>query len=145
MSNDLNECRFIGRLGRDVEVRSMPDGRPVASFSLAVGWKSKAKEGVEWVNVVCFDKLAEICAQYLHKGSQVFIGGRYKTEKYDKEGVTHYATKIIADRMQMLGGKRDDDEQLAREQKAAAPATESAGGGGGGLDDDIPFARFRAE
>ena len=122
MSNDLNECRFIGRLGRDVESRSMPDGRPVASFSLAVGWKSKEKEGVEWVNVVCFDKLAEICEKYLRKGSQVFIGGRFKTEKYDKEGVTHYATKIIADRMQMLGGKRDDNEQPEREQKPAAPA-----------------------
>ena len=136
MSNDLNECRFIGRLGRDVESRSMPDGRPVASFSLAVGWKSKEKEGVEWVNVVCFDKLAEICEKYLRKGSQVFIGGRFKTEKYDKEGVTHYATKIIADRMQMLGGKRDDNEQPAREQKPAAPAaTKSVGA----FDDDIPF------
>lgn len=110
MANDLNQCNFIGRLGRDVETRYMPDGKAVASFSLAIGWKAKDKEGVEWVNIVAFDKLAEICEKYLNKGSMVFISGRFKTEKFtDKDGVEKYAVKIIASQMQMLGGKGDSE------------------------------------
>lgn len=104
MANDLNQCNFIGRLGRDPETRYMPSGDAITSFSIAVGWKSKDKEGAEWVNIVSFGKLAEICAEYLKKGAQVFISGRFKTEEYtDKEGVKRYSTKIVADNMQMLG------------------------------------------
>ena len=106
MSNDLNQCNFIGRLGKDPEARAMPNGDNVASFSIAAGWKSKDAEGTEWINVVAFGKLAEICNKYLVKGSQVFVQGRMKTRKYtDKNGVEKYSTEIIADRMQMLGGK----------------------------------------
>lgn len=114
MSNDLNSCNFIGRLGKEVDVRYMTDGKAVASFSIAVGsqWKSKSgekQESVEWVNVSAFGKLAEICAEYLQKGSQVYICGKMKTDKYkDKEGVERYSTKIIADNIQMLGGKGEN-------------------------------------
>lgn len=114
MSNDLNSCNFIGRLGRDVDVRYMTDGKAVASFSIAVGsqWKSKSgekQESVEWVNISAFGKLAEICAEYLVKGSQIFVSGKMKTDKYkDKEGIERYATKIVADNIQMLGGKSDN-------------------------------------
>ncbi len=110
MSNDLNRCEFIGRLGKDVDLRSMPSGGQVANFSIACGEKYKNKQGeqvetTEWVNIVAFGKLAEIIGQYLEKGSQVYISGKMKTDKYEKDGTTRYSTKIIADKLQMLGGK----------------------------------------
>lgn len=133
MSNDLNQCQFIGRLGKDVEMRFLPDGNPVANFSIACGWKTKDKEGAEWVAVVVFGKLAEICGQYLKKGSQVFVQGKMRTEKYTKDGVERYSTKIVADRMQMLGGKSDNGN-------APAPAAQAPEPEGFGIaDDDIPF------
>ncbi|MNU91085.1 Single-stranded DNA-binding protein [compost metagenome] len=105
MSNDLNQCQFIGRLGKDPEVRYAPDGAAVANFSLACGWKTSNKEGTEWVRVTAFGKLAEICGEYLKKGKQVFIQGRMQTREYEKDGSKRYVTEIIADQMQMLGSK----------------------------------------
>jgi len=142
MANDLNQCTFIGRLGRDPESKAMPSGTEVCDFSIAVGWKSKDKEGAEWVNITAFGKLAEICTQYLNKGSQVMISGRMKTESWDKDGVTNYKTKIIADKMQMVGGKSDNPRvNGASTQQPQQTATDGgAGSGGGDFDDDIPFA-----
>lgn len=156
MANDLNQCNFIGRLGADVEMRYMANGDAVASFRIAVGWKSKDKEGAEWVSITAFQKLAEICGEYLKKGSQVFVSGRMKTEEYtDKEGVKRYSTKIVADRMQMLGSKQggnahqnDDDAPAPRQAAQDAPAYRNSNGGrsytpsqgASDMDDDIPFA-----
>lgn len=147
MANDLNNCSFIGRLGKDTETRFMPNGEAVASFSIAVGstWKDKSgnkQESTEWVNVTAFGKLGEICGEYLKKGSQVFISGRMKTDKYDdKEGVTRYSTKIIADRMQMLGSKDSDAGQSQPKPRTQQP--QQSGGVSSGFDDDgfgdIPF------
>lgn len=139
MANDLNQCNFIGRLGRDPETRYMPNGDAVTGFSLAVGWKGKDKEGCEWVNIVAYGKLAEICNEYLHKGSQVYISGSMRTEKWqDKQGNDRYTTKIVADKMQMLGGKQEAAERdPPRERSERQPAKE-----GGHFDDiegDIPF------
>ena len=104
--SDLNQWSGIGRLGRDVELRVTPAGDSVANFSIACDWKTKTKEGVEWINVSAFGKLAELCGQYIGKGSQVFVQGRLQTDKYeDKSGVTKYSTKIAADTVQFLGGK----------------------------------------
>lgn len=136
MSNDLNQCQFIGRLGKDPETRYMPSGEAVSSFSIAVGsqWKDKQgakQESTEWVNVTAFAKLGEICGQYLTKGSQIFVSGRMKTEKYtDKEGVERYSTKIIADRMQMLGNKPEGSQHTASRaaMNAQAPADFDDGG-----------------
>lgn len=160
MSNDLNQCQFIGRLGSDPEVRYMPNGKAVASFSIAVGsqWKLKdgeKQESTEWVNITAFDKLGEICGEYLKKGSQVFISGKMKTDKYEKDGVTKYSTKIIAQDMQMLGGKREDGKDSsdpaehhsgAREQKNPSYGDEKAPAKKAGepgswddMDSDIPF------
>lgn len=140
MANDLNNCTFIGRLGADPETRYLPSGDPVVSFRIAVGWKSKDREGTEWVSISAFGKLAEICGQYLQKGSQVYIAGRYKTDEYEKNGEKRYSTKIIADKMQMLGGKgdrqnNDDDGFDQRPQRQQR----SSGGSVNDLDDDIPF------
>lgn len=111
MSNDLNRCEFIGRLGKDPEARYMPSGEAVANFSIAVGsqWKNKSgekQESTEWVNIAVFGKLAEICIEYLKKGSQVYVAGKIKTRKWqDKSGADRYTTEIVATDMQMLGGK----------------------------------------
>jgi len=144
MSNDLNQYQCIGRLGKDPESRFMPNGTQVTSFSVAVGsqWKDKAgdkQEATEWVSVTAFDKLAEICDKYLVKGSQVYVSGRMKTDKYtDKQGVEKYSTKIVAERMQMLGGKQDEGgKREGGKQEAPKPAA-----GASGFDDlenDIPF------
>ena len=143
MSNDLNQCNFIGRLGADPETRYMPNGDGVCSFRIAVGWKTKEKEGAEWVSITAFGKLSEICAQYLTKGSQVFVSGRMKTDEYEKDGIKRYSTKIVADRMQMLGGKSDRSESAPSQPKQAPRnAQGSQGGGMGDMDDDIPFAPF---
>ena len=142
MSNDLNQCNFIGRLGKDPEARYLTNGDQVVNFSLAVGWKGKDKEGTEWINIVAFGKLAEICGKYLTKGSQVFISGKFKTDKYqDKDGNDRYSTKIVADNMQMLGGRQDGDsgerpQQRSEPQKQAPAKKEQRFDD---MDDDIPF------
>lgn len=147
MANDLNQCSFIGRLGADPETRYMPSGDAICNFRIAVGWKTKEKEGAEWVPCSSFGKLAEICGQYLTKGSQVFVQGRFRTRKWaDKDGNDRYTTEIVVDQMQMLGGKpsggRADEppqrqQRSAPQQQGAAKPAES--GGFGNFDDDIPF------
>lgn len=140
MANDLNQCNFIGRLGKDPETRYLASGDAVTNFSIAVGWKSKDKEGAEWVNVTAFGKLAEIVGEYCAKGKQVFVSGRFKTDKSEKDGQTHYYTKIIADRVQLLGGgesrpqgnQQSDDGQ----QYSAGVQPNTAGAD---FEDDIPF------
>ena len=146
MSNDLNRCEFIGRLGKAVETRYMTDGKAVANFSIAVGsqWKSKdgeKQESTEWISLVAYDKLAEICTQYLAKGSQVYVSGKMKTRKWqDKEGKDRYTTEIIVNEMQMLGGKQDGGQAV--NTPAGKPEATGKQGGGVGWDDlesNIPF------
>ncbi len=120
----LNRVQLIGRLGKDPESRSTPTGKKVAHFSLAVSqrWKSGEgdKEYTEWVNVEAWERLGEVCQQYLHKGSLVFVEGRLKTDKYeDKGGETKYYTKVVAVSMQMLD-KKADEEPVATIEEAPA-------------------------
>lgn len=136
MASDLNMWQGIGRLGKDVELRFTAGGDAVANFSIACGWKTKDKEGAEWVNISAFGKLAEICGKYLKKGSQVYIAGSLRTDKYiDKvTNVEKFSTKVVAEKMQMLGAKQEGVEQPPHNAKLmqTAPAVET-------LDDDIPF------
>ena len=145
MSNDLNQCQFIGRLGKDAEVRYTSGGKAVANFTLAVGssWKSdgEKKESTEWVRCTAFEKLAEICGEYLRKGKQCYVSGRMATRKWtDKDGVERYTTEITVQTMQLLGG-RDEGERTGDAQKpsatpkaAARPPTSFDD-----MDSDIPF------
>ncbi|MFC4159534.1 single-stranded DNA-binding protein [Chitinimonas lacunae] len=120
----LNKVLLIGNLGRDPEVRYMPNGEAVANFSIATTekWKDKSsgqmQEKTEWHNIVMYRRLAEIAGQYLKKGSQVYIEGRLQTRKWQDKNTNQdrYTTEIIADEMKMLGGR--------------------AGGGMGGADFD---------
>lgn len=107
----VNKVILVGNLGRDPEVRYMPDGAAIANISVATtdAWKDKngeKQERTEWHRVAFFGKLAEIAGEYLKKGSQVYVEGRLQTRKWqDKEGQDRYTTEIVADRMQMLGGR----------------------------------------
>ncbi|WP_063569979.1 single-stranded DNA-binding protein [Achromobacter ruhlandii] len=146
MANDLNKCMFIGRLGRDPEVRYIGDGTPVCSFSLAVGWKTANKDGTEWIPAVAFGKLAEICGEYLSKGKQVYVEGRWNTQKFqDKEtGADRYQTRLVLDQMQMLGSKDDAAPSTAKPSskpatKPAPKPTQEPSNAMSDMDDDIPF------
>ena len=106
----LNKFIGIGNLTAAPVVRFMTNGDAVCSFSIACNerWKDKQgvqKESVEFINIVMWRKLAEIAGKYLEKGSSVYIEGKLQTQKWDKDGVTHYKTEIVADTMQMLGSK----------------------------------------
>jgi len=121
----LNRVQLIGRLGKDPESRFTPTGKNVARFSLAVSerWKSaegESKENTEWVNVEAWGRLGEVCQQYLHKGSLVFVEGRLKTDKYeDKGGETKYYTKVVALSMQMLDRKPGEEPVATVEEEPA--------------------------
>jgi single-strand DNA-binding protein len=121
----LNRVTLIGRLGKDPETRTIPTGKKVAHFSLAVSerWKSaqgENKENTEWVNVEAWARLGDICQQYLHKGKLIYLEGRLKTDRYeDKSGETKYFTKVVATSMQMLDRKPEEEPVSAVEEAGA--------------------------
>jgi len=160
MARGVNKVILVGNLGADPEIRSMPSGMSVTNIRIATSesWKDKAsgaqQERTEWHSIALFGRLGEIAAEYLRKGSQVFVEGKLRTRKWqDKQGNDRFTTEIIADNMQMLGGRaggggggggmsggaersaggappRDEYDQSS----APAPA-----GGKEDFDDDIPF------
>ena len=116
----LNRVQLIGNLGKDPETRFTPTGNKVCTFSMAVNrsWKGRdgsVKEATDWFNIEVWGKLGEICQQYLHKGSLVFIEGRLQTDRYEHEGETRYFTKVIARAMQMLDRKPEEEPTLDEE------------------------------
>jgi len=145
----VNKVIIVGNLGRDPESRSFPNGDQVCNVTIATTdkWKDKAsgenKEITEWHRVSFFGRLAEIAAQYLRKGSQVYVEGSLQTRKWtDKDGAEKYSTEIRADSMQMLGGKPEGGERAAAPQRAAQAPRQAAPAGSGfdDLDDgSIPF------
>jgi single-strand DNA-binding protein len=154
MARGINKVILVGNLGADPDTRYMPSGKAVTNIRVATSesWKDRTtgdmQERTEWHSVVMYDKLGEIAAEYLRKGSQVYIEGKIRTRKWqDKEGKDRYTTEIIADQMQMLGGRgggsgassepRSSSRQAPAEERPAASVDE--GGGGGEFDDDIPF------
>lgn len=139
----VNKVILMGNLGRDPEVRFMPNGEAVANFSIATteNWKDKSgvkQEKTEWHNIVIYRKLAEIAGEYLKKGRPVYIEGRLQTRKWEKDGVTRYTTEIIADQMQMLGSGREGgsasydggemDQSSGSDNYNQAPARQPAAG-----------------
>lgn len=138
MARGINKVILIGHLGADPETRYMPSGSAVTNMRMATteSWRDKTsgeqQERTEWHNVAMFGRLAEIAAEYLRKGSQVYIEGRLRTRKWqDRDGNDRWTTEVIANEMQMLGGRPD----------AGAPAkvAEAAAGPPPDFDDDIPF------
>lgn len=155
----VNKVILVGNLGRDPEVRYLPDGGAVTNISVATTdtWKDKSgekQERTEWHRVAFFGKLAEIAGEYLKKGSQIYVEGRLQTRKWqDKEGKDRYTTEIIASEMKMLGrregmggaagGGAASDDGGGRPMREPARPKAAAGAAAGGkfddLDDDIPF------
>lgn len=114
----LNRVELIGNLGRDPETRFTPTGKKVANFSLAVsrrwrGAEGEQKERTDWFNVEAWGRLGEICQEYLHKGSLVYLEGRLQTDQYEHEGEKRYITKVVAQQLQMLDRKPDEGEPEA--------------------------------
>ena len=112
MARGINKVIIVGNLGQDPETRYMPSGSAVTNFTVATNesWKDKQtgeqKDRTEWHRVAMFNRLAEIAAEYLRKGSQVYIEGKLRTRKWqDKQGNDRYTTEIVANEMQMLGGR----------------------------------------
>ena len=163
MARGINKVILVGNLGNDPDVKATQGGTTITTISVATSeqWKDKqtgqAQERTEWHRVKFFGRLAEIAGQYLRKGSQVYIEGSLRTDKYtDKNGIERYSTDIIANEMQMLGGRGDGGqgggggnyergsrpapaqrrEPAASRAPAAAPA---AGFDDVPFDDDIPF------
>lgn len=150
MANDVNDCKFTGRLGKDSETRYSPDGKAVTSFSIAVGSSYKDKQGqwidsAEWVNVTVFGKLAENLSNFLRKGVQVFVSGKINTRKWqDKEGKDRYSTGIIADNIII---SRDYEKKVEIDESVpqSKPAKVDYGTGGmENFDSDVPFNRAGA-
>jgi single-strand DNA-binding protein len=161
MARGINKVIIVGNVGGDPETRYMPSGSAVTNLTVATNesWKDKQtgeqKERTEWHRVAMFNRLAEIAAEYLRKGSQVYIEGKLRTRKWqDKSGNDRYTTEIIADEMQMLGGRGGSGGggNFGGGQQGGAPSGGGQQGGGqqgGGnappqpgpddFDDDIPF------
>lgn len=164
----VNKVILVGHLGKDPETRYMPSGGAVTTLRIATSeqWKDKQtgerREATEWHSVSMFDKLAEIAAQYLRKGSQVYVEGSLRTRKWqDKDGQDRYTTEIRATEMQMLGGRpggSSSDSSFDEPQRSApraapapsasrpqpdarpqAPVAQDSSWGGGFEEDDIPF------
>ena len=138
--SSLNKAIVIGNLGKDPELKYMPNGKAVASFSVATSQKWKDNDGnqqekTEWHNITAFEKLAEVIGEYLKKGSKVYVEGRLQTDKWEKDGVTHYSTKIIAKDLVMLGGKTDGEQK----QKPTELSETAQDFNDSQKDEDLPF------
>lgn len=154
----VNKVILMGNLGRDPEVRFMPNGDAVCNFSIATtdSWKDKAgerQEKTEWHNIVMYRRLAEIAGEYLKKGRSVYLEGRLQTRKWQtKEGQDRYTTEVIADSMQMLGGRdgapaqesQPSSQHEAKDEFDQTPSRNNQSGSSNissfdEFEDDIPF------
>lgn len=111
----LNRVQLIGRLGRDPELKNVSNGKKVCVFSMAVNRRWKDKEGeqqevTDWFNIEAWERLGEICGEYLKKGSLVFLEGRLQTDSYEEDGNTRYFTKVVTSNMQILDRKLTEDD-----------------------------------
>ena len=155
MARGVNKVILVGNLGKDPEVRYMPSGGAVANATLATSesWKDKqsgeTQERTEWHNLTFYGKVAEIAGEYLKKGSQIYVEGSIRTEKWqDKEGKDRFTTKIIVSEMQMLGSRSGAGVPPSENSRSSPPSnsesSQSRSSAGAGakpdqFDDDIPF------
>ena len=146
----VNKVILVGNLGRDPEVRYMPNGEAVCTFSIATtdNWKDKSgqrQERTEWHSIILYRRLAEIAGEYLKKGRQVYIEGRIRSRKYTgKDGVERTAFEIEATELQMLGGREESGGNARQERGEPAPPPRrqapKPASNFDDMDDDIPFA-----
>ncbi len=146
MARGINKVILVGNLGADPETRYMPSGSAVTNLSVATSesWKDKQsgeqKDRTEWHKVVMFDRLAEIAAEYLRKGSQVYIEGKLQTRKWqDRDGNDRWTTEVRANEMQMLGGRGGGGSAPMGSDSRPASSSTPPQPGPDDFDDDIPF------
>jgi len=157
MSRGVNKVIIVGYLGADPDSKALPSGASVANLRIATteSWKDKSsgeqQERTEWHRVTFFGRLAEVCTEYLRKGSQVYVEGSLRTRKWqDKQGQDRYTTEIMGNDLQMLGSRQGGVSGGAERGTSGAPARDSTGtsdpyasggqrGSDSGFDDDIPF------
>ena len=155
MARSVNKVTLIGNLGNDPEMKALPSGNQVANFSIATtdSWRDRnsgeMQERTEWHRVVCFERLAEICGQYLRKGSRIYIEGTLRTRSWEQDGQKRYTTEIIGREMMMLDGRGDADmtsrapvqsrpqSESAPQQAVAPPVSQPMPDPN--IDDEIPF------
>lgn len=145
--SSVNKVILVGNLGNDPEMRIMPNGNAVANISIATSeqWKDKAtgekQERTEWHRVTLFSRMAEIAGEYLKKGSQVYIEGSIRTEKYQDKttGEDRYSTQIIAREMKMLGSRQDSAAPSNTPQSRQAPQPQQSTAPSADFSDEIPF------
>ncbi len=141
----VNKVILVGNLGKDPEVKYLPNGTAVANVSIATNeeWKDKTtgekQNRIEWHNLTFWGRLAEIAGEYLKKGATIYVEGSLRTEKWqDKEGKDRYTTKINVAELQMLSRPNGDSQQTGNQRRSRAPAQQAASGNDS-FDDDIPF------
>lgn len=145
MARGVNKVILVGNLGQDPELRYTNSGTAVCNFRIATNESYKDSSGqmvdkTEWHNVVTWAKLAEICGEYLRKGSQVYIEGSLQTRSYDdRDGNTKYVTEVKAREMQMLGGRGEGSGNGQAKQRQAQPAGDQDDRSSFEPDDDLPF------
>ncbi|HBX25962.1 MAG TPA: single-stranded DNA-binding protein [Gammaproteobacteria bacterium] len=155
MARSVNKVTLIGNLGNDPEMKALPSGNQVANLSIATtdSWRDRnsgeMQERTEWHRVVCFDRLAEICGQYLRKGSRIYIEGSLRTRSWEQDGQKRYTTEIIGREMMMLDGRGDTDmtsqapvqsrpqSESAPQQAVTPPVSQPMPDPN--IDDEIPF------
>jgi single-strand DNA-binding protein len=141
-----HQTTVIGYLGGDPEVRYLPSGSAVVEFSVATTekWKDKnsgeGREHTEWYNCRCFGKLAEVIGEYRRKGDLVFVQGQMRTESWEKDGQTHYRTRLNVQTLRTMRAKDGNNQNRSQSASQSATSTDAAGGEfGDDFDDDIPF------
>jgi single-strand DNA-binding protein len=153
MARSVNKVTLIGNLGNDPDIKALPSGSQVANLSMATtdSWRDKnsgeMQERTEWHKVVFFDRLAEICGQYLKKGSRVYVEGNLRTRSWEQDGQKRYTTEIVGREMMMLDGRGDGGEMSSAPMRREAPAAQpqqpaqpvSQPMPDPNIDDEIPF------
>lgn len=156
MARSVNKVTLIGNLGNDPEMKALTSGSQVANLSIATtdSWRDRnsgeMQERTEWHRVVCFDRLAEICGQYLRKGSRIYIEGSLRTRSWEQDGQKRYTTEIVGREMMMLDGRGEDDmsapaamqprpQSTSAPQQQSAPQPVSQPMPDPNIDDEIPF------
>ena len=144
MARGINKVIIVGNLGADPDSRAMPSGNAVTNISVATSesWNDRdtgeKQEKTEWHRVVFFNRLAEIAAQYLKKGSQVYVEGKLQTRKWeDKEGNERWTTEVVANQMQMLGDRMSND--MSNDNASSSQSSSDNDYSTDEFDDDIPF------
>lgn len=145
MARGVNKVILLGNVGNEPELRQIPNGGAVVNFSLATSesWKDKntgnQETRTEWHRVVAFNRLAEIIAEYVKKGSQIYIEGQLRTRKWDKDGVTQYSTEVVASEMQILGSRNNSGSSFGGNNAPSASQQVTGNNQAPDFMDEIPF------